>query len=101
MSCAVTGAAVTPETAAGNDPSSLGAAPPITSEGSTGTAAGQPSLNAITVRASTPATAGNGAPLPGPDGPVPTANGTTNGTALTGPGGNATAINSSLSTAGR
>ena len=93
MACA--GTPVTPETAAGNDPSSLGAAPPVTSEGPTTPVAGQPSINSVPTRASTPATAAGNATLPGPDGPVPGMNGTSplNATASN--------ITSSLTTAGR
>ncbi len=42
LDCA--GTPVAPETAAGNDPSSLGAAPIVTSEGPSTPVAGQPSI---------------------------------------------------------
>ncbi len=103
LDCA--GTPVAPETAAGNDPSSLGAAPIVTSEGPSTPVAGQPSIASVPTRASTPATAAGNEPLPGPDGPVPGTNATavTNGTALSSAGSNLTAgnITSSTVTAGR
>ena len=102
LDCA--GTPVAPETAAGNNPSSLGAAPMVTSEGLSTPVDGQPSIASVPTRASTPATAAGNEPLPGPDGPVPGSNATavTNGTALSA-GSNLTAgnISSSIVTAGR
>ncbi|KAL0028744.1 hypothetical protein WJX79_004058 [Trebouxia sp. C0005] len=99
------GTPIAPETAAGSDPSSLGAAPVVTSEGPSAPVAGQPSIASIPIRASTPATAAGNEPLPGPDGPVPGTNATavTNGTALPSGGSNLSAgnISSSIVAAGR
>ncbi|DBB02500.1 hypothetical protein WJX82_002641 [Trebouxia sp. C0006] len=99
------GTPVAPETAAGNNPSSLGAAPIVTSEGPSTPVDGQPSIASVPTRASTPATAAGNEPLPGPDGPVPGTNTTavTNGTALPSAGSNLTSgnITSSIMTAGR
>lgn len=103
LDCA--GTPIAPETAAGSDPSSLGAAPVVTSEGPSAPVAGQPSIASIPIRASTPATAAGNEPLPGPDGPVPGTNATavTNGTALPSGGSNLSAgnISSSIVAAGR
>ena len=103
LNCA--GTPVAPETAAGNNPSSLGAAPVVTSEGPSTPLAGQASIASVPTRANTPAIAAGNEPLPGPDGPVPGTNATavTNGTALPSAGSNLTGgnISSSVVTAGR
>ena len=64
------GVAITPETAAGNDPSSLGTANPVTPVGPDTPVPGQLDIGSIPTRAATPVTA----MLSGPDGPVPGAN---------------------------
>lgn len=103
LDCA--GTPIAPETAAGNNPSSLGAAPIVTSEGPTTPVAGQPSIASVPTRANTGATAAGNETLPGPDGPLPGTNATavTNGTAVPSAGSNLTAgnTNSSIMTAGR
>lgn len=72
----IAGTEITPETAAGNDPSSLGAPPPVTPVGPDTPVPGLPSLVTTLARAAVPATAADNATLPGPDGLVPGVNGT-------------------------
>ena len=56
-----TDAGISPETAAGNDPSSLGYPPPVTPQGSDAPVPGQASINSLPIRATSPAIAGGAA----------------------------------------
>ena len=86
------GVAITPETAAGNNPSSLGAAPPVTPVGPDTPVPGQLDISSIPTRAAAPVTA----MLAGPDGPVPGANMTAGANLTAGPN-----MTGNVSTAGR
>lgn len=55
-----TDAGISPETAAGNDPSSLGSPPPVTPQGPDAPVPGQASINSLPVRATSLATAAGG-----------------------------------------
>ena len=55
-----TGAGISPETAAGNDPSSLGSPPPVTPQGPDVAVPGQASINSLPIRATSPAIAAGG-----------------------------------------
>ena len=55
-----TGAGISPETAAGNDPSSLGSPSPVTSQGPNVAVPGQASINSLPSRATSPAIAAGG-----------------------------------------
>ena len=70
----VAGTEITPETAAGNNPSSLGAAPPVTPVGPNTPLPGEATTAALPMRAAVPAAAAGNVTLPGPNGPVPGAN---------------------------
>ena len=49
------GAAISPETAAGNDPSSVGPPPPVTPQGPDAPVPGEPSINSLPAQSTTPA----------------------------------------------